>query len=113
MVCMFSFSVYCLALCSPRMIICEYDPQVSDFYVMRRVLEKETKGVEHSGIETAVKRKLVQMVSTRSRHSLSSIPISSDSTDQQTNQMPRKSLRRSADCDMSISLSTFTNTNSQ
>jgi len=98
-------------------MFCEYDPQVSDFYVTRRVLAKETvklkaKGVERLGMEPTLKRKLKTMVSTRSSSvsssTSSSIPISLDSTGQQMDQKPRKRLRRSANLD--ICLSTFTNT---
>ena len=109
------------------MVVCEHDPRQSEFYIKRLVLKKETvklrgKGTEHSGIEPAVKRKLLDTITTfgdcipsgsSSPSSPSPIPFDSNSltiTDQ-TEQRPRKRLRRSADRDMSsisVTLSTGT-----
>ena len=104
------------------MVICEHDPRQSKFYIKHLVLQKETvklrgKGTEHSGIEPAVKCKLMDTISTfgdcipsGSSSPPSPPPISFDSnsltTTDQTEQRPRKRLRRSADCDISMTLST-------
>jgi hypothetical protein len=68
----------------------------------------KAKGTEHAGIEPAVKRKIMQTISTL-RGSFPSSDL--DSTDQSLAvQMPRKRLRRSADRDMSNSFLSAGNT---
>ena len=52
-----------------RLVICDHDPRIPEFYIKRCMLEKEAmklkaKGAEHSGIEPAVKRKLLKTIST-------------------------------------------------
>ena len=116
-----SLSSFSLIFDSPSMLVCNYDPRISQFYNQRRGLEKETiklkaKGAEHSGIEPTMKRKLLLALGhhtpSGSLSSSSSSPISvdssslttiSDQTDQ-TEQRPRKRLRRSADRDLNISM---------
>jgi len=106
------------------MLVCNYDPLVPEFYVKRRALEKETaklkaKGAEHSGIEPALKRKVMHTISSlqdcipsiaTASPTLSSspIPFDSDSIMDLAEQKPRKRLRRSADRDISSTLSSGT-----
>ncbi len=93
------------------MLVCEYDPRTPEFYIKRHVLEKETvklkgKRTEHSGIKPAMKRKLVDTISTR----VCTPPISSSSLTPfnpsspivgHTEGRPAKRLRRSSDRDIS------------
>lgn len=48
-------------------MVCDHDPRISEFYALRRALEKETvklkgKGIERAGMDVDKKRKVVEKV---------------------------------------------------
>jgi hypothetical protein len=93
-------------------MVCDHDPRVSEFYALRRALEKETvklkgKGIERAGMDVDKKRKVVEKVA-GIRRSLSisgsgssSSPAATLSTSAPSlptlEERPKKRLRKSAD----------------
>ena len=93
-------------------MVCDHDPRISEFYALRRALEKETvklkgKGIERAGMDVDKKRKVVEKVAGIWRSLLisgsgsSSPAATSLSTSAPLSpvleERPKKRLRKSAD----------------
>lgn len=99
-----------------RLMVCEGDPRVSTFILTRRVLEKETikirgKGLGHRGIPKDTKRRVLQKyipAESESSPAQGVVPVIKPSTLQSSSESfqepPKKRLRKSADRDISQSV---------
>ena len=96
-------------------MVCEGDPSVSNFILTRRVLEKETikmrgKGLEHRGIPKDTKRRVLQKYIPEESSSPAQgvVPVIKPSNLQSSSESfqepPKKRLRKSADRDISQSV---------
>lgn len=97
------------------MLVCEGDPRTSDFYIKRRILEKETiklrgKGKEHSGITPDLKRRQLLRFFPEGDSSLcqevvpKAVPSKRDTIPSSSQGPPRKRPRKSADRDICRSI---------